>query len=120
MPKFPYVVLTIMSFIFLITSCQQTPKEVTDFAIKALQERSCFDITSCRDFKINEVIIKKELTNADKANRIENKWCIGLSYLKRNSDDTWYEDWRSVVIVKYQGQPLKIIQWYQICNGVPL
>jgi hypothetical protein len=48
----------------------------------------------------------RPLTGADRANRITEKWCVGMSYVVRESATRPWEDGRRVVLVVRDGNGL--------------
>jgi hypothetical protein len=66
------------------------PKDLTLVAIAAAQNNCSRGRVECKDYKIQpDGSGARELTAADRANGIEDRWCVTVSSLRRYAGQPW-------------------------------
>jgi len=82
-----------------IYEIEYPPQEVVDFVLSF----ECFEKQDCRAFAMADTH-KMQLTATDLANNVEEKWCLGYTFIRKgetlNPGDEWYDAESSVVIRK--------------------
>ena len=97
-----FVIGSVLMWIIFLTSCQPNndspsilsnlfslPQEAKDAVIKKEQDACKKAGGECKDFKITWSY-PLESTSADKANGVEEMWCVKVAYLSRSSGK-WYD-----------------------------
>lgn len=96
----------IISFIFLQWTTGPSnpfPSEVQDMALQRIQNQWCQN-QECDQFEVAHSSTQV-LSNADKANDVEGRWCIFINYIsRRNASDSWGSEHKGFMITKEQGE----------------
>jgi hypothetical protein len=97
------LVITLAVFLLSVTAllaCGSSgpPSAVVDVAAAEAESYFCDLGVECKDFRASQAE-KLELSPADKANDIQEKWCINLAFVWRAGSGDWEDhDWQYLVV----------------------
>lgn len=101
-------IVTFLLVALVASSCGSAPKAATDSVVSTIEnERNCQQHLEdsywggeCREFKAANVV-KKTLTDADKANGIDGSWCMQIDYIWKSDNGG---EWKQVTRFFYVTQ----------------
>ena len=106
-------IVTLILLALFVSSCQGAPKTVIDTAIASIINSGfCHQDNislggECREFKVARAV-RNPITDADKANGIDDSWCIQIDYIKKRVNSDKWEQVTEVIYITKSGDIVEI------------